>query len=319
MSDDYIYAVARIRARELTLLSRQDIDQLMACRSYEECLRQLKDKGWDDSGSGEAILSREEEKTWAFLRELTEDPILFRVLFAPTEYNNLKAAIKSVVTGQEPVDVFLPGGEISPETLLRCVRESDFSALPPAMAEAADTAYKALLQEQDGQRCDVILDRACLGDILAAAKESKNETLIGYAELLAATTDIKIAVRACRTEKTKAFLEEALAPCGTLDVSALADAACRGQEELFAFLENTPYVEAAEHLRASNSAFEKWCDDRIMALIREQKTNPFTVGPLLAYALARRSEIGVVRIILSGKLNQLPDEMIRERLRDMYV
>ena len=41
MKEEYIYAVARVRARELGLLSRQDVDQLMACRSVEECLRTL--------------------------------------------------------------------------------------------------------------------------------------------------------------------------------------------------------------------------------------------------------------------------------------
>ena len=56
-----------------------------------------------------------------------------------------------------------------------------------------------------------------------------------------------------------------------------------------------------------------------MDLIKEQKMNPFTVGPLFAYVLARRNEISTVRIILSGKLNELDDGMIRERLREMYV
>ena len=37
MSDDFIYAVARVRSRELALLGRQDIDQLMACRGFDEC------------------------------------------------------------------------------------------------------------------------------------------------------------------------------------------------------------------------------------------------------------------------------------------
>ena len=321
MREDYIYAVARIRARELTLLNRQDVDQLMACRSYEECLRTLQDKGWGNGTvtDAESVLAAEEEKIWGFIKELTDDPILFKVLLCPTDYNNLKAAIKCVVTGTEPHEVFLPGGTLEPEKLMQCVRESDFSSLPESMAAPADAAYKALLQGQDGQRCDVILDRACLTDILAAAKESRNETLTAYAELLAATGNIKVAARACKTEKSKAFLEEALVPCETLDVALLADAACGSMESLFDYLSHTSYWEGGEALKASNSAFEKWCDDRIMALIKDQKTNPFTLGPLLAFVLARRCEISVVRIILSGKLNALPDAMIRERLRDLYV
>ncbi len=321
MKEDYIYAVARVRSRELTLFSRQDIDQLMSCRTSEECVRTLRDKGWGVGGetTGEALLEAEEEKIWDFIRELTPDLSPFRILLYPTDYNNLKAAIKSVVTDVEPVNVFLPGGTVEPETMMKCVKEHDFSPLPPAMAEAAESACRTLLQTGDGQLCDVILDKACLSGVLEAGKRSGNRLLEEYAELFCAIADIKVAVRACKTGKSRSFLDAALVPCKTLDWEALAAAACKGQEELFAFLSSTEYSQAAEQLRESYSAFEKWCDDRIMDLIRGEKTNPFTIGPLFAYVLARRNEISTVRVILSGKLNELDDSVIRERLRDMYV
>ena len=321
MTEEYIYAVARVRARELGLLNRQDVDQLMACRSYEECLRTLSDKGWGAGSetSAEAVLAAEEEKTWAFIHELTDDMSPFQVLLFPTDYNNLKAAIKAVVTSTEPHDVFLPGGTVDPEVMLRCVREGDFSALPESMAQAADSAYHTLLQTEDGQLCDIILDRACLEDLLRCGRASKNDILREYAELTCAVSDIKVAVRACKTGKNRAFLESALAPCDTLDAASLAAAACKSLDDLFAYLAVTPYSEAAERLNESYSAFEKWCDNRVMDLVKGQKMNPFTVGPLFAYVIARRNEISTVRIILSGKLNELDDGMIRERLRDMYV
>jgi V/A-type H+-transporting ATPase subunit C len=47
--------------------------------------------------------------------------------------------------------------------------------------------------------------------------------------------------------------------------------------------------------------------------------HPFTIGPLAAYILARESEIRSVRIILTGKANDMPEETIRERIRKTYV
>lgn len=321
MSDDYIYAVARVRCRELTLLNRQDIDQLMSSKTYAECLRILADKGWGsgpESGA-EALLSAEEEKTWAFIRELTNDLEPFDVLLYPIDYNNLKAAVKSVVTDAETHHVFLAGGTVEPEVMLRAVRNNEFSLLPDGMADSAESAYHTLLQTNDGQLCDAILDKACLHGILECAKKSRNEILMRYAELTAAISDIKIAVRSCKTGKNRAFLDAALVPCGTLDVETLATAACKELEEIFTYLATTAYGEAAEKLKESYSAFEKWCDDRVMSLIREQKVNPFTIGPLFAYVIARQNEISVVKIILSGKLNELDDAVIRERLRELYV
>lgn len=321
MGEDYIYGVARVHARETRLLGAGDIQQLMACKTCDECLRVLTDKGWgtgDGNASPEAMLAAEEEKTWAFLKELTQDLEPFQALLAPADYNNLKAAIKCAGTGAPPEHVFLPGGTIEPEVLLRCVQEQDFSPLPPAMAQAAEEAYRRFLNTQDGQLCDIILDRACLQAIQACG-ERTGGLVAEYAELVTAAADIKVAVRACRAGKNPEFIRAALVPCATLDTDALAVAACQGLEELYALLAATPYSQAAQRLKESSSAFEKWCDDQVMERIKEEKHSYESVGPLFAYVLARRSEISTVRIILSGKLNQLDDGMIRERLRDTYV
>ena len=57
----------------------------------------------------------------------------------------------------------------------------------------------------------------------------------------------------------------------------------------------------------------------LLPFISPQKYNAFTIGPVVAYVIARQNEIKTVRIILSGKLNDLPDDSIRERVREMYV
>ena len=64
MSEQYTYAVARIRALEVSLFSDSTIDQLIACQSYDQALQFLEEKGWGDtesSGDAEKILTREEE------------------------------------------------------------------------------------------------------------------------------------------------------------------------------------------------------------------------------------------------------------------
>ena len=100
MADNYVYAVARIRSLEISLFSNATIDQLIACKSYENCIQFLQEKGWGDSDTpsdAEAILTKEREKTWATIRELTSDMSVFDVLSYPNLFHNLKAAIKQVV------------------------------------------------------------------------------------------------------------------------------------------------------------------------------------------------------------------------------
>ena len=107
MSDtQYTYAVARIRAMEVSLFSQAVIDQLMACRTEQQCLQFLTERGWGDSDTpmnAEAILSREKEKIWELMRELVKDMSVFDVLSYPDLFHNLKAAIKEVATdGKNP-------------------------------------------------------------------------------------------------------------------------------------------------------------------------------------------------------------------------
>ena len=56
-----------------------------------------------------------------------------------------------------------------------------------------------------------------------------------------------------------------------------------------------------------------------MELIRPEKYETLTAGPLFAFGAARQQEIRTVRMILSGKRNGLEEQSIRERLRETYV
>lgn len=49
MSEQYTYAVARIRALEVSLFSDSTIDQLIACQNYDQALQFLEEKGWGDA------------------------------------------------------------------------------------------------------------------------------------------------------------------------------------------------------------------------------------------------------------------------------
>jgi len=317
----YIYAVARIRSKELQLLDDQFINQLMAAPGYNECLKLLLDKGWAKEGITELeqMLKHEQEETWDFISDLVEDMSVFDVLLLPKDYHNLKAAIKMVYTGSEDENIFLHHGSIDAGTILEAVKSQDFTLLPEHMRTAAGEAYRVLTETGDGQLCDLIIDKAALEAIYSAGKEQSDEVLKLFAEMKTASANIKIAVRAQRTGKSLEWIQRALAPCDTLDVEILARAAVSGFDEICEYLMQTEYAEGVDELKRSLSHFERWCDDRLIQRIQPQKYNPFTLGPLAAYLLARDNEIKTVRIILLGKLNEISEEAIRERLRIMYV
>lgn len=319
----YIYAVARIRSDELSLLSASMIEQLLALKTYKECMTMLVDKGWgngQDDITSDEMLAIERDKIWQAIEELLgEDKNVMDVFLYANDFHNLKAAIKLVCRESDEESTFLKHGSISAEDIYNIVRKKEFYLLPEAMRYAAEEAYNALSQTQDGQLCDVILDKAALDAIYNAGHESGDELIQKYAEMTVFAADVKMAVRSYRTGKQIEFVRRALAECDTLDVSRLARAAVEGIESICEYLNSIGQLEAAQALEQSASAFEIWCDNQIIELIRPQLFVAHGLGPIAAYVLARENEIKVVRIILSGKLNQLPDAAIRERVREMYV
>jgi V/A-type H+-transporting ATPase subunit C len=282
----------------------------------------LSEKGWGDMETGldsELVLSKETEKTWAVVRSLAKDASIFEVLSYTNLYHNLKAAIKHVVIGKVDANIFYDGCAIDKDRMIQIISEKEFSALPGNMGAAAQEAYETFLHTRDGQLCDIIIDRAALDAIYEAGSKAKDDILRKYAETTVAVADIKIAVRSQKTGKSLEFMQQAMAPCSSLNVDRLAREALGGLENICSYLSGTDYAAGAEALAESPSAFERWCDNRMIEMIQPQKYNAFSAGPLVAYVLARENEIKTVRIILSGKLNHLPDEWIRERVREMYV
>ena len=155
--------------------------------------------------------------------------------------------------------------------------------------------------------------------VYEAGKKTDDAIIRDYAESTVAVADIKIAVRSQKTAKSMEFMKIAMAECDSVSIDALMKAALNGMDAIREYLEGTEYKGGAEALKESASAFECWCDNRIIETIRPQLYNPFSIGPVVAYVLARENEIKTVRIILTGKQNELPEESIRERVREMYV
>lgn len=317
----HIYAVARIRSRELDLLGESVISQLAACNKYEECMKILFDKGWGTSGAETAdeLLAAELDKTWGLIEELVEDMSIFDTLLYENDYHNLKAAIKQVYLNADMPDIYFPRGTVKREIIYNAVKEHDFSTLDKKMGKCAEEAYQVLMHTGDSQLCDVIIDKAALEAIYQGAAGSRNEILLDYAELKVAQADIKIALRCSRTGKSIEFMERAIAECVSLDINQLIASAADGENAILEYLQTTVYEDVIKAIKASPAAFEIWFDNLLMKHIKPQKYNPFTMSPLAAYILARENEIKTVRIILLGKLNRLSDDSIRERLRDMYV
>lgn len=322
MKYEYTCAVARVRARETSLLRKNDLEQLLSYDSPEDRLNFLRDKGWgtDDDKTLKDILKTESGKLWSFIKEITNDELAFELFLIPYDYANLKTAIKTIVMDRDPGNVFLNNGTISAEVIYRSIKEKNYDLLPEHMKKIAKEAFELLLHTNDAQLCDAIIDRALLERMLDIGKKVRHEGICAYAELFVASSDIKIAIRGFKMSKSLDFLKKALAPCESLDTGRLAVAATKSLEDIYEYLSFTKYSRAIDELKVSMSAFEKWCDNFILENFKQSsRYDSFTLFPIFAYVFARKNEMKAVRMIMIGKNGGLADDLIRERLRDVYA
>ena len=96
--NEYAYAVARIRANEVNLLTPAETEQLISAESYEAALRLLGDKGWHTDGVGHdyaPMLEEHVNAAWQLLKESAPDASLLDALVINNDFFNLKAALKA--------------------------------------------------------------------------------------------------------------------------------------------------------------------------------------------------------------------------------
>lgn len=317
----YTYAVARIRSKEISMLNKQFLEQLLASKSYDECLRLLKEKGWgkSDVNTAEDMIKLETNRMWELMEELLDDLSVFDVFLYANDYHNLKAALKQTYTGVETPNIYLLHGSVDSDIIIQAVQEHEFSTLPEHMRITAEEAYQVLFRTGDGQLCDMVIDQATLEAIYKKSQLTKNDVLMGYAELKVVAANLNIAIRGCRTSKGIEFYERSMVLCDSIDIKELIKAALESEEAVYEYISRTKYADGVEQLKISLSNFERWCDNLIINHIKPQRYNPFTLSPLAAYILGKENEIKSIRILLSGKLNDLPENSIRERLRETYV
>lgn len=319
---EYAYAVARVRANELNLLSAADVEQLIVAEDYKTAMRRLADAGWGDSDGVSDYAQYLENyfaKTWDLLVEIMDDIHELDLLLIRNDMQNLKAALKGIVSQHDAKDLYVKSTVYNTEDIIAAVENREFKELPDFMQDPAVEAYEVLTATGNGQLADAIIDRATLERILELGKKSGSPVLAELAERMCATANIKTALRCANTLKSKDFIEKSLCNCSTVSKDKLTDTALEGADAVLRYLEDTAYATGATMFKESTSAFEKWCDDLLMECVNKAKYTAFGIDPIVAYYVARDAEIKTVRIVLSAKINNLPADVIRERVRTLYV
>ena len=310
---EYVNAVGAIRAMENGLISKTDIDQIIAARSKAEADALLTAK------KGKTDLQTELSDVWDMLMSYASDSIELKILLYKNDFHNLKAVLKAIISNRDPKPYYISPSNVELSVLTEAFNEKDYSLLPKYLRKTAEEAYELITNTLDGQLSDSLIDRNCLNEIQKSAENCGSEFMQEYAEFMAVCADIKTVYRCSLMKKSRSFLETAVCGSNAFEKESLINAALEGIDSVYSLIENSSYSEAAAMLRNSPAQFEKWCDDVIMELAETSRFTAFGADPLAAYYIAKEAEIKDLRILAVCRESGTDSSTITERMRTLYV
>ncbi len=329
----YAYSVGRTKALETKLLDSGKIDRMIEVEDADAVLRVLSETEYGDmiaeiksAEEFERILYVELKRTYSVARSFYPDPKLVNLFTLKYDFHNLKVLLKSKLSDQVADELLIDLGAI-PDIVSKLMKE-DISEISKKLPEGYGKSVERMLDEfntssKDPQIIDALLD----AEMFALMHEfaSQSNFLLELLKMHIDLANIKMLIRSKKLDKSKRFMGYALLENGSLPKDNLLKIYDRSLDAMISELCKSEYgeiiAEGAEYYEKEGSLllFEKLFDDMIMGHVKQAKYVAFGLEPLAGYIIAKENEIKLIRMILMGKLNEIPSERIKEMVREGYV
>jgi vacuolar-type H+-ATPase subunit C/Vma6 len=138
-------------------------------------------------------------------------------------------------------------------------------------------------------------------------------------------SNLKILLRAKYSNLPRDKFESLILQGGFLNDRLILECFDLSFAEIGEKLQATPYKElwarASDTLeeRETFLDLERGIEDFLMTFLKKAKTIVFGPEPVFAYGLAKKRELRLVRLLGVGKINQIPDELLKQRISATYV
>lgn len=324
---DYLYLSTKIRAMESRLLGEERMERMLEATTNEDAAKVLVECGYPEMpvvtvDTVDEVLAKARESLFAEMSDLAPVEAMLDVFKVKYDYHNAKALLKSEALGLDPSRLLMDTGRVAPKVLEEAVKKSEFRDIPAVLTAAIIQAREVLGTTKDPQRSDLLLDKAYFQEMKQLAQATNSDFLKGYVRMLVDAANLRSVVRVLRMGRGADYLETVLFPGGNVSEDRVLKAANGEALETVYFATRFEAASAAGQYAihgGSLTGFEKACDNAVNAYMQQAKYVSFGEQPMLGYVSAKDNEFTAVRIILTGRLADLPADVIRERLRNAYV
>lgn len=328
---DFIFSVARIRALESRLLNAGQVERMASAPTAREAFKIFNDLDWatvlgeaDKPEEFQEVLDAGLLETKDLINSAVDYENDFDFLWFLFDLHNAKLLTKALVRDEtvESVREFLSVlGSVSRGTMERIVFEKEAVMglewlLPLIAAIKADFSKNG-----DPEAVEIALEKAFLERIMPLVKSSGSHLIKSFFGRL---VDIKNILAFLRRGGTGEQETPALAfflPGGKVPLTLFAEA--KTPENLAARLPSDPFGNLGVILRThlENGRVKSWLnlekdlDEFLFETLKPSKMEAEGPEAVFAFFWQKQRNAEIVRAIMVGKLNELPEKEIRSWLK----
>jgi len=289
--------------------------------TYAESFTTVEDPTQVDRG-----LLREMGKTYDLLDRICPDRAAIGLFRKRHDFHNLKAMLKSKITGVPYEDSVVALGTYGVDRLGAAVQEDNYRFAPPYVR---DTALAALAEYERMGTVNVVgytCERSMWCHLIEQARANGVKLVVQLFREYVDLTNIKTFLRMRECSENLDEFDRYFIPGGSHPIDFYLR---HRDEELGLFLHRLATQQYERHI--VSEGLMMWPEDRsfwrleiafdnyILLQFQEMRFQLFSIAPLLYYLLRREAEARLIRTVIRCKLAGMVRQQIEERLEHLYV
>lgn len=328
----FTQAVSRIWVLETKLLDKPKVERMIEAPSASEVLRILNETEYSNVSANikrpedyEEILTAELKRIYDLVYEISPVKEVVKIMSLKYDYHNIKVLLKGKVLDKDLSSMLIKLGSLDLQEIKRKIDGDNLKSLNGIIGKGAQEAMKVFEETKDPQKIDIIVDKYMYKELVEIKNNLNYKFIDNLVKAMIDSTNVRTLLRIKKQNKGRDFAREVIVDGGVIDSSKLISLLNESPENIMSKLQSTIYSDLIKEgfegyiSNESVSLLEKLSDNYIMELMKGSKLVTFGPEKILSYIYAKETEIKVIRIIMVGKLNNIAEEVIRERLRDIYA
>ncbi len=339
--EEYAFANGSVKSLEKGLLNKDILDRMIKSSDAASTLKILTESDLNDysfdlnnPANFEESLNQELLNTYDIIKNISKIStfnFLYFTFASKYDFHNIKVLIKSKYLKKDTSHELLsPIGTVDIEKLNLAIKDDKYENIPNSFEVLIKKTFSEYNKYKDPEVIDFVLDKERYVMIFNKIREieiieSEELFLKRFININIDLNNIINCIRAKTRGEKKSFIKEFLIPEGDFKIEKIIeiyDSPLSSWCEKLIYTEYKNIVETGVNYFQKNNSLmelEKLKDNFILNFSKIGKLITFGIEPLVGFITAKENDIKNIRIILSGKLNKLTPDQIKERVRDTYV